>query len=322
MSKLVISDRPIVVAIGGNSLLSAGQEGTIEEQRDNSQKTCSVLASIVKAGHRLVLTHGNGPQVGNVLLRVELAAEHVYRLPLDICDSDTQGGIGYMLQQILGNELELLNLPRKVATVVTQVEVDERDPAFGTPTKPIGNFMTPQEAVQKESRFGWIVARIDSRGYRRVVPSPRPIRIVELDAIKAVYDAGNVVICVGGGGVPVVKKNNRLIGCEAIIDKDLATALLAREMAAETIVITTSVPKVLLDYELPTQRALDRMTLSEAQRHLDDGQFPPGSMGPKIRSVVSFLKNGGKRAIITDPENLRAAIDGNAGTWIVPDSED
>lgn len=321
MSKLALSDQPIVVAIGGNSLLSAGQEGTIEEQRDNSQKTCSVLASVVKAGHRLILTHGNGPQVGNVLLRVELAAEHVYRLPLDICDSDTQGGIGYMLQQILGNELELLNLPRKVATVVTQVEVDERDPAFGTPTKPIGNFMTPQEAIQKENQFGWTVARIDSRGYRRVVPSPRPIRIVELDAIKAVYEAGNVVICVGGGGVPVVRKNGRLTGCEAIIDKDLATALLAREMAAETIVITTSVPKVLLDYELPTERALDRMTLSEAERHLDDGQFPPGSMGPKIRSVISFLKNGGKRAIITDPDNLHTAIEGDAGTWIVPDSE-
>lgn len=313
------SSKPLIVAIGGNSLLRAGQVGTIDEQRENARKTCSVLADLAAAGHRLVLTHGNGPQVGNVLLRVELAAEHVYRLPLDVCDSDTQGGIGYMLQQILGDELEQRSLGRRVATVVTQVEVDPLDPAFETPTKPIGGFLDPAEALDKESQYGWAVQRIDRRGYRRVVPSPRPIRIVELDAIKAVYGSGNIVICVGGGGVPVVRTGHRLSGCEAVIDKDLATSLLAAKLGAETMVVTTSVPNVLLDFELATERPVDRLTQAEARAFHDEGQFPAGSMGPKIRAICSFLRAGGKRALVTDPDNLAAALNGHGGTWITAD---
>jgi carbamate kinase len=310
-------DRPIVVAIGGNSLLKSHQVGHIEEQRQNAAETCEVLADVLAAGHRLILTHGNGPQVGNVLLRVDLAAEHVYRLPLDICDSDTQGGIGYMLQQILGDKLEARGTPRRVATIITQVLVDGDDPAFQRPTKPIGAFLTREEAAKKRDTLAWDVREIDSRGWRRVVPSPQPKDVIELDAIRAVYAANITPICVGGGGVPVRRSaDGCLVGVEAVIDKDLATSLLARKLGAELLVITTGVPQVLLDYEKPTQRPLGRMTLPEARHYLAEGQFAPGSMGPKIQAAIDFLDAGGGHVLITDPESLREALRGEGGTWI------
>jgi carbamate kinase len=312
-------DGPIVVAIGGNSLLKAGQVGNIDEQRENAEATCEVLADIMLKGPRLIITHGNGPQVGNVLLRVEVAAEVIYRLPLDVCDSDTQGGIGYMLQQILGDKLVQRGRPRNVATIVTQVVVNENDPAFQNPTKPIGSFMAREEAEERRVRDSWAIRKIDSRGYRRVVPSPIPLRIVELPAIRAVVDAGITCVCVGGGGIPVTEtEDGRLLGCEAVIDKDRATSLLARELGVRTFIITTSVPHVLLDYEKPTERPVHHLTVKEARRYHEEGHFPPGSMGPKIESAIDFLEAGGQRALITDPDSLRDAINGQGGTWIVP----
>lgn len=309
---------PTVLAIGGNSLLRADQVGTIDEQRQNAAKTCEVLADLLAQGHRLVLAHGNGPQVGNVLLRVELAAEQLYRLPLDVCDSDTQGGIGYMLQQVLGDALVARGLPRSVATVVTQVRVDAQDPAFQHPTKPIGAFLTAEEAQRKAQLMGWTVKEIDSRGWRRVVPSPQPLEIVELPAVRALFDAGLTPITVGGGGVPVYADEGRLLGCEAVIDKDLASSLLATKLGAEHLVITTGVPQVVLNYEQPGERPIERMTVAEARAYQAQGHFAPGSMGPKIEAAVRFLEGGGRRALITDPASLRAAFEGQAGTWIVP----
>lgn len=310
---------PTIVAVGGNSLTRAHQVGTIAEQRVNAAATCDALIELVMSGHQLVLTHGNGPQVGNVLRRVELAAESVYTLPLDICDGDTQGGIGYMLQQILGDKLEAKGLKRRVATIVTQVIVDSDDVAFSNPQKPIGPFMSEDEAKAKEKDRGWDIARVDSRGFRRVVASPSPKKIVEMHAINAVIDSGVICICVGGGGVPVCLKDGQLLGLEAVIDKDRASSLLATKLGAPLFVITTSVPQVLLDYEKPTERPIAEMTLEEAKKHLADGQFAPGSMGPKIESVIDFLENGGKAALITDPQNLGEAIKGNGGTWIRAD---
>jgi carbamate kinase len=309
-------NRPTVVAIGGNSLSHGDQIGTIPEQIENATTTCEALADVIAQGHHVVVTHGSGPQVGNVLLRVEVAANVTYGLPLDVCDADIQGGIGYMLQRLLGDSLESRGLPRRVATVVTQVIVDPDDPEFENPSKPIGAFMSEAEAEAGVEQDGWTVAQIDSRGFRRVVPSPTPLRIVEIETIRLVAEAGIVCICVGGGGVPVTQDGNRLTGCEAVIDKDFASSLLARELNAKNLVITTGVPHVLLDYEKPTQRPIHQMTVAEARGHLADGQFPPGSMGPKIEAAIQFLEAGGAQAMITGPETLREAITGRAGTWI------
>lgn len=313
----VDTERPVVVAIGGNSLLMAHQVGTIEEQRENALATCEALADLAAEGHRLVITHGNGPQVGNVLLRVELAADRVYTLPLDICDSDTQGGIGYMLQQILGDGLEARGLPRRAATVVTQVVVDRSDPAFAHPDKPIGAFLTREVATEERADDGHAYREIDSRGFRMVVPSPKPLKIVELDAILALFAAGIIPICVGGGGIPVCREGQRLLGCEAVIDKDRASSLLAQKLGAETLVITTGVDNVLLDYEQPTQRAVSRLSVAEAKGYLAEGQFGAGTMGPKIEACIGFLEAGGRQALVTSPDKLRAGLQGQAGTWIV-----
>jgi len=310
--------RIAVVAIGGNSLSREGQVGNIPEQYDNSRETCRHIAALVDRGYDLVVTHGNGPQVGNVLLRVEAAARSVYTLPLDICDSDTQGGIGYMLQQVLGNELRGRGVTRPVVTLVTQVVVDAADPAFQRPTKPIGPFYSAHDAEARMGAYGWSMVEDAGRGWRRVVPSPRPCEIVELDAIRHAVAAGIICIAVGGGGIPVVRTpGGALEGCEAVIDKDRSSALLARLLGAELFLISTGVPQVMLDYRKPTQRVLERLTAAEAREHLAAGQFPAGSMGPKIEAALDFLAGGRGEVIITSPEQIPLALDARSGTRIV-----
>jgi carbamate kinase len=311
--------RLAVIALGGNSITKAGQVGTIKEQFENARETAEHIAVIIGRGWDIVLTHGNGPQVGNVLLRVELAAPQVYTLPLDTCDSDTQGGMGYMLQQVLGNALKKRNLNKSVATIITQVLVDENDPAFQNPTKPIGPFLSQREAERRKLERGWHIVEDVGRGWRRVVPSPPALEVVEEEVIRRCLESGVIVIACGGGGIPVVRRDGELHGVEAVIDKDRTSALLAEKIGADLLLISTGVEKISLNYRKPHQRDVEVMTIAEAQQHLAEGQFPPGSMGPKIESAISYLKHGGKRVIITLPEKLSEALDGKTGTHIVPD---
>lgn len=307
-----------VIAIGGNSITKAGQVGTIKEQFENSSQTAEHVAEMVAKGWDVVLTHGNGPQVGNVLLRVELAAPQVYTLPLDTCDSDTQGGMGYMLQQVLGNSLKRRGIQTPVATVITQVLVDEDDPAFKNPTKPIGPFFSQAEAERRRIERGWNIVEDVGRGYRRVVPSPKPLELIEEEVIRRCIQNGIILIACGGGGIPVARRKGELHGVEAVIDKDRASALLASRIHADLLLISTGVEKVALNYRKPDQQLIDLMTTAQAEKHFTEGQFPPGSMGPKIESAIFFLKSGGKRVIITTPEKIEEALDGRTGTHIVP----
>lgn len=304
-----------VVAIGGNSLVQAHQKGTITEQFENSAITMKSLADLLERGYNVVLTHGNGPQVGNILLRVEAAESQVYPLPLDICDADTEGGMGYMLQQVLHNELKARGKSRTVVTVVTQVLVGSDDPAFQKPTKPIGPFYTKEIADLKKKQ-GWTLVEDAGRGYRRVVPSPKPKDVIEVEAVKKLLAANMIPIAVGGGGVPVVEKNGHLQGIEAVIDKDLASALLANLLGAEVLIISTGVDAVQVNYRKPDAKTLTEVTRDELRKYLAEGQFPAGSMGPKVEAVLAFLDRGGKHAIITAPDKLVAAVEGKAGTHI------
>jgi carbamate kinase len=274
---------------------------------------------MIEEGWDVVITHGNGPQVGFILLRSELARHVLHPVPLDSCGADTQGAIGYMLQQCLYNAFLKKGMKKQAVTVVTQVVVDRNDPAFQNPTKPIGPFMSKEEALKRKEEEGWDVMEDAGRGWRRVVPSPYPLEIVELDAIKSLVDQGFVVIAVGGGGIPVIRLDDgSLKGVEAVIDKDLASSLLAVGIKADLFLISTAVEKVALNYKKPNQVWLDRMTLEEAKRYYDEGHFPPGSMGPKIKAIISYLEQGGKEAIITSPENITRALRGETGTRIVP----
>jgi carbamate kinase len=309
----------IVLAIGGNSLIRDDQHRTVPDQWVLARETCHHVAQIIEAGHRVVVTHGNGPQVGFIIRRSELARHELHPVPLDSCDADTQGAIGYMIQQSLENEFLRRGLKRSAVALVTQVEVDADSPAFTHPSKPIGAFMDEATAKARAAQEGWVVHEDAGRGWRRVVPSPEPRAIVEIEAIRALVDAGFVVTAVGGGGIPVVRDANGLLrGVEAVIDKDLASSLLAIDLGADQFVISTGVEKVFLDFHTPGQRAVDRMTLAEARRHLADGQFGEGSMAPKIRAAILYLEGGGKRAVITCPDQLEQAVDGAAGTAIVP----
>ncbi|MFI5175581.1 MAG: carbamate kinase [Terriglobia bacterium] len=308
-----------VIAIGGNSITKAGQVGTIKEQFQNASETAEHVVEIIARGWEVVLTHGNGPQVGNVLMRVELAASQIYTLPLDTCDSDTQGGMGYMLQQVLGNALRRRGITKSVATVITQVLVDEADPAFQNPTKPIGPFFSQAEAERRKVDRGWDIVEDVGRGWRRVVASPRPLEIIEEDVIRRCLQNGIIVIACGGGGIPVGRCNGELHGVEAVIDKDRASALLAEKVGADLLLISTAVEKVSLNYHKPNEQAIETMMASEAEKHLAEGQFPPGSMGPKIESAIHYLRRGGKRVIITSPDKLGRALEGTTGTHIVPD---
>ena len=311
--------RSALVAIGGNSLIRAGEKGTIAEQLANTRRTAVAVVGLIQDGFSLVLTHGNGPQVGAALIRSERASDQVYSQSLDVCDAATQGEIGYLLQQALCNALQAAGLSFRVATVLTQVVVSADDPAMRHPTKPIGPFYSRGDAEQRARLHGWQVVEDAARGYRRVVPSPDPIEVVEEPVIRALLAQGVLVVAAGGGGIPVVRTSAGLQGVEAVIDKDRVSALLASRLGVDCFVISTDAECVYVDYRKPTQRALRRVTAAEMAGHLAAGQFPPGNMGPKVESALRFLKGGGREVIITSYEHLREAARGEAGTHIVPD---
>jgi carbamate kinase len=309
----------LVIAIGGNSLIPDEQHMSVQDQYLAAAETDDHIANLVEQGWEVAISHGNGPQVGFILRRSELASSELHEIPLDYCGADTQGAIGYMLQQNLVNDFRQKGLDVSVATIVTQVEVDADDPAFANPSKPIGSFMDEAQAMRRHDLEGWDVREDAGRGWRRVVASPKPKRIVEIDVIRRLLDAGVVTIAVGGGGIPVVAdENGDLSGIAAVIDKDLASALLASDVGADLLLISTAVEKVALGYGTPEQRWVDRMTLEEAKQYLAEGvHFAEGSMAPKMRAVVQFLESGGTEALITNPENLERAMAGETGTWIV-----
>jgi carbamate kinase len=314
MSKLVL------VAVGGNALIRAGQRGTAQEQFQNAVDTANVVIKLIKAGHRVVLTHGNGPQVGASLVRSELAAAHAYRLPLDCSVASTQGEIGYVLQYAMWQAMQNENLDTPVVSLITQVLVSSTDPAFQKPSKPIGPFYTRDEAARYRDLFGWDMIEDPSRGFRRVVASPEPKGIVELEAIRACVDRGLVVIAGGGGGVPVFNDHDISKGVEAVIDKDHTSAILASQLHADVFAIATDEEGVYLDYRRPTRRLLEQLSIEDCRLYLEAGEFPEGSMGPKIRAAMIFLERGGETALITDAAHLLGAIDGHGGTRIVRSS--
>jgi len=308
-----------VVAVGGNSLIIDDQHQSIPDQVKAATVTSRYVADMVQAGWTVVLTHGNGPQVGFILRRSGIAKGVVPEVPVDYADADTQGAIGYMFQRALYNEFQRRKLKRKVVAIVTQVRVDPKDPAFTNPTKPIGAYMTEDVAKTLSQDLGWTVTEDSGRGWRRVVASPLPQEIIELDIIEALIDLGYIVIACGGGGIPVLRDSNgALQGLEAVIDKDFASSLLARAIRAELFVVSTGVEKVAINYGKPDQRWLEQIGLAELRRYLAEGQFPKGSMGPKVEAIIAFLEGGGGRALITNPPNLGRALSGAAGTHIVP----
>ena len=310
----------MVVAIGGNALIKDKQHQSVPDQMAALEETSHHLAALVADGWRMAIGHGNGPQVGFIVRRSELASHELHEVPLDVCGADSQGAIGYELQQALGHDFARLGLGKEAVTVVTQVEVDKNDPAFANPTKPIGSFLDDETAAKRQAD-GWTVVEDAGRGKRCVVASPMPKRIVELNAVKTLAGAGFIVITVGGGGIPVVADTDGYLhGTPAVIDKDFASSLLASELGADVLMIATAVDRVALDFGKPEQRFIDRMTLSEAKAYLADGRhFAKGSMAPKIEACIWFLERGGREAIITDPENLLDAVRGSAGTHIVRD---
>jgi carbamate kinase len=315
-----MAERTAVVAIGGNSLIKDRFHQSVRDQYIAAGETCWHIASMIKDGWRVAITHGNGPQVGFMLRRSELAAIELHEVPLDSIGADTQGAIGYALQQNLHNDFQRLGLDKRAITVVTQTEVAADDPAFQKPSKPVGSFMDEGTARKRERDDGWMIFEDAGRGWRRVVASPAPLRIVEEDAIASLIREGYVVISVGGGGIPVVRDaEGNLTGVAAVIDKDLASSLLATALDAELFIISTAVERVALDWGKPGQRWIDRMSLSEAKQHMAEGQFAAGSMGPKIEAVIGYLERGGTEAIITDPDNVERALAGETGTHIVPD---
>jgi carbamate kinase len=308
-----------VVAVGGNSLIIDREHRTVPDQYTAASESMRHIAGMIAAGWDVVITHGNGPQVGFILRRAELALQELHPVPLDSCGADTQGAIGYMFQKALYNEFRQRGVEKQAATVVTQVLVDREDPAFENPSKPIGSFMDEASAREHEEKNGWVVVEDAGRGWRRVVPSPLPVRIIESGAIQALIDAGFVVIAVGGGGIPVVEdESGGLVGVEAVIDKDFASSLLATRIQADLLLISTAVEKVALNFNKPDQTWIDAMTLSEAKRYLEQGHFAKGSMEPKIQAIIGFMERGGKEALITNPENIERALAGETGTRVVP----
>jgi len=311
--------RVAVVAIGGNSLIKDKQHRTVKDQYEAAGETCRHIVGMIAQGWDVAIGHGNGPQVGFIMRRGELARHELHEVPLEVCGADTQGAIGYALQQNLYNEFSQRGMDKHAATVVTQVLVSQDDPAFQNPAKPIGSFMDEDEALQRHEKEGWDVIEDAGRGWRRVVPSPLPQAVIELDAVKTLISQGFVVITVGGGGIPVIKdEDENLKGIAAVIDKDFASALLANLIDADLLLISTAVEKVYLNFGKPDQKAIDRMTVAEAKQYIEQGHFAPGSMLPKIEAIICFLQDGGKQALITDPPNIERALQGKTGTWIVP----
>ena len=314
------SGKLCVLAIGGNSLIKDKDHQRVSDQFAVTRKTCGHVREMIQLGWNVVVTHGNGPQVGFILRRCELTLHELHPVPLDSIGADTQGSIGYMIQQSLANEFSRHGMSNQSCTVVTQVRVDAEDPAFKKATKPIGSFMDEAEAKKHADEEGWEVHEDAGRGWRRVVASPIPKEIVERDMIQELVGSGFVVVACGGGGVPVVRQpDGELVGVPAVIDKDYASALLASRLSADRFIVSTAVDKVYLDFGKPSQRPVDRMTISQATRYLEEGQFPEGSMGPKIKACINFIAGGGQEALITSPDMLAEGLRGRAGTFIVPD---
>ena len=313
--------KTLVIALGGNALIRKGQEGTIKEQFANTNEALKDILPLIAAGHRIVITHGNGPVVGFLMLRIEAGEKyaHVPYSPLGIAVADSQGGIGYIIKNSLDNLLFLNKIDRKAVTLLTQVLVDKDDPSFQNPTKPIGPFYSKEEADALSTKKDWVLKEDAGRGYRRVVPSPFPLKIIETEAILKLLKDNFIVIAAGGGGIPVIYREDKTLkGVPAVIDKDLASAVLATEIKADTLLILTAVEKVLLHHHTPQEKALDTLTVKEAQKYLKEGHFPPGSMGPKIEAAVHFLTHGGKEVIIGSIEKAKDAFEGRSGTRIIP----
>jgi len=316
-----VSDRQkrklAIVAFGGNAMLRPEDRGTQEEQIARAKQAARWLAEIVRHGYHLIVVHGNGPQVGNILIQAEEASTKIPPQSLDVAVSQTEGSMGFMLQQAIRNRLETIGLAGDVVTVLTEVEVDANDPAFKRPTKPIGPFFTRYRAEALERDLGWTMREDAGRGWRHVVPSPKPLHILNIRTVEKILDVAKVIIAAGGGGIPVVRgRDGQWRGIEAVIDKDFASALLAAELDADLYIVLTGVQKVALDYGKPTQRFVDRMSITEAEEHMADGQFPAGSMGPKIEAAVQFVRRSGRQVLITDVEHLREALEGQDGTVI------
>ena len=307
----------LVIAIGGNAILKEGQRGTVEEQFANVSACCGPIVDLYDKGYRIILVHGNGPQVGNILLQVEAAADTVEPQTIDLCGAQTQGQLGYMLQRAVHNTFNEKGVDGKITSVVTQVIVDRDDPAFQNPTKPIGPFYTEERAreIQQENP-GAVLKEDAGRGWRRVVASPKPLRIIERDSVRSLLDQGHIVVSGGGGGIPVAMEGDRYIGVEAVVDKDLVAAIIARDLSADKLVILTGVDQVFVDFGKPTQRPIPRMTAAQARAYMAEGQFPEGSMKPKIEAALGYLESGGKEVVITSIEKLAEALEGKSGTAI------
>ena len=307
----------ILITLGGNAILPVRGTGTFDEQCAITRLTMQPIAALIREGVRVILSHGNGPIVGNILIRNEAAREQIPPMPLDVCGADSQGGIGYMMQQALDNELRRIGIQRTVTTIVTQVVVDERDPAFRRPTKPIGPFYTQERARLLAKEKGWTVTEDAGRGWRRVVASPKPLEVVEITAIRTLVDDGAIVIAAGGGGIPVARQwDGSLHGVEAVIDKDLASSLLARLLGCEMLCIITGVDRVALHYGKPDQRDLACATADELSEYAAAGHFPAGSMGPKVQAAIEFVRGGGREVVITSPAKLMDALEGTTGTRV------
>ncbi len=308
-----------VVAVGGNSLIKDKAHQTIADQYNAAQESIAHIVDMIEAGWDVVITHGNGPQVGFILRRSELSAHELHEVPLDYCGADSQGAIGYMFERALYREMVERGMDKTAAAIVTQTVVGKDDPAFANPSKPIGTFMEEAAAKERAENDGWVVVEDAGRGWRRVVPSPKPLDIIEAPAIKTLINAGIIVVAVGGGGIPVViNDEGTLSGIEAVIDKDFSSSLLATEIDADLFVISTAVEKVSLNFNTPEQIDLDKITVAEAKQYIKDGQFAKGSMLPKVEAIIKFLEKGGKQALITDPPSIGSALRGETGTWIVP----
>ena len=313
-------NKTAVIALGGNAITQPGVEDTIANQFANTRRSLDGVVELVRDGYNLVVSHGNGPQVGNCLLRVELARGKAPVLPLGVLVADTEGGMGYMIEQSLQNRLRAEKIDRKVTTIITQMLVDPNDPAIANPTKYIGQFYTEEDARTFEETRGWIMKKDANRGWRRVVPSPKPLQSVCGDTIKMLVEQGIIVVAGGGGGIPIyIDEKNNFEGIDAVIDKDFASAVIGNEIGADVLAILTGVDKVAVNFGEPNEKKLGQIKLSEIKKYLEDGHFPPGSMGPKIRAAIQFIENGGKMVTITSLENAKEGVQGEAGTRILPD---
>jgi len=307
-----------VVAMGGHAFTQSGDKGTYEDHERNARQICRELIVLVERGYRLVITHGNGPQVGELLLRQELTRDDLPRWPLDVLVAQTEGSLGYLMQRAMLNELNVRGIHRWVVTMVTQVVVDKKDPAFAAPAKPVGPFMTPEQAEVGTNEYGWVVREEIGRGWRRVVPSPVPKRIVQAEMVREVVRSGNIAVAAGGGGIPVtLDSGGNYEGVEAVIDKDLTSSVLATDIGADLLVILTAVDAVYVEWGTPSQHRLGAVTMAECEQFVANKTFPAGSMGPKVEAIHGFMQRGGPRGLITSPASLRDALDGRAGTHFI-----